>query len=100
MKIKGIVTLVFRDKDTGEVVDTVEQENHIQLYYYNLLMASNLGSYNGAYTIPNKIVIGTQDGAGIQRNNIYWWYDPNGAMGVDIPGQTNPIFLYTFLRVL
>jgi len=48
MKIEGIVTLVFRDKDTGEITKTIKQKNTITNYWIEtyLVVNSSHSSYN------------------------------------------------------
>lgn len=62
MKIEGIVTLVFRDKDTGEITKTIKQENTITNYWIEAFLAPNLLSSTFNYSkFGSKIFISGMD---------------------------------------
>lgn len=60
MKIKGLVTLVFRDKDTGEITKEITQENNVTDYWLERYIVSNssLSSRNRGKFGPTIFISG------------------------------------------
>ena len=83
MKLQGIVSLVFKDKDTNEITKKVEVTNHIQNWW---LRSTLLNSYQK--TVGSVVFISEENP---NKQSREWNSSiPNSICGGTLSGVTSP----------